>query len=92
MSIQPIEGMWQYHYRLALALTKKTVGLDIAHEMGVEVVVYPEVLRRLLESQWDEARMWCQDHAAILTKEGFRADGLRVTAGDLWRQPFEEGV
>ena len=87
-TLQPIElnqpeDAWLYYYAPALALA--TVGQTDAHaNADINIEVHDAVLELLLAGEWAAAQLRARELGPLLEEEGFRADGLRVVAGESW--------
>lgn len=94
------DRMWRHYYAPALALAESDAGLarSVKPKQAIEPVAAPDikveiqadVVRRLRESQWGEAKRWCLSNSSRLASDGFRPDGIRVVAGPTWTRPFSE--
>lgn len=91
--LQPIEvnqpeDAWLYYYAPALALaTAELTGARANVDINIEV--HEAVLDLLLAGEWAAAQLRARELGPALEAEGFRADGLQVTAGESWRWEHE---
>jgi hypothetical protein len=92
---EPIEvpaqrDVWRYYYAPSLALAEGDIGSESAHALDLRIEIHPEILSFLKRGAWDAAKDWCREHADSFRKEGFRPDGIRVTAGESWLERFKD--
>ena len=92
-TLQPIEvhlpeDAWLYHYALPLALAMAEQA-DTRANADITIEVHEAVLELLLASEWAAARLRVRGLGPVLEEEGFRADGLKVVAGESWRWGHE---
>lgn len=83
-------ALWRYHYVLPFAMIQAAERAPILRAADVTVSAHPVVLGFLRQSQWAAAKIWCVGNGSQLTEDGFRKDGLKVTAGRSWAEPFKE--
>lgn len=89
---------WRSYYAAALAVVGRPEGPDakstnqlVAVEgADVEVGIHPVVLRRLRAEDWEGARLECIERAAELQEQEYQPDGIRVVAGNSWRERTSE--
>ena len=91
-TLEPIEvnlpeDAWRYYYAPALALA--TAGLEDAPAADINIEIHNAVLKLLLASDWAAARLRARELGPALEEGGFRADGLKVVAGESWRRERE---
>lgn len=56
--------------------------------LDVRIKVVQDVVDFLLDRRGDDAKEWCDENEENLLRNGYRADGIRVTAGESWGMPF----
>ena len=79
------EDAWRYYYAPALALaTAKPKDARTAADVKLEV--HDTILDLLLAGDWAAARRRAGELGPALQERGFRADGLKVVAGESWRR------
>ena len=86
------DDAWSHYYAPALAL--HNAGGTVAMSDGraaadIDVEIHPDIRARLLEGDWAAARLRAQEIGRVLNEAGFRADGLKVTAGESWPRERE---
>ncbi len=82
------EDAWRYYYAPALALT--TAGLkDARVATDTNIEVHDAVLKLLLAADCAAARLRARELGPALEEGGFRADGLKVVAGESWQRERE---
>ena len=87
--IHPPEDAWRHYYGPALALATELDTEFIAEErsaLDVKVEIHPKILELLKEGEWTAAKLLAKELGSTLTNEGFLADGLKVEAGQSWRE------
>ena len=92
LSVQPAEDAWRHYYAPALALEAGggTMAMsDGRADADVEVEIRADVRERLVAGEWTEARLRAHETRAVSREDGFRADGLKVRAGESWRRERE---
>lgn len=89
------EGAWRFYYEPALAISEPTEGkiamqADGLAERGadVRVSIAPEIRESLEQGEWNAARSVAYEDQADLMERGFFPDGLSVSCGPSWREPF----
>ena len=83
------EDAWRHYYAPALALATGPDTGFIAEDrssLDVKVEIHPEILELLKEGEWTDAHLLAKELGPTLTKDGFQADGLKVEAGQSWRE------
>ena len=81
------ERDWAAYYMHALALAdqpKDGLLADQFLEADVQVEIHPKLRPLLLEGRWGEARTLTFGLGQVFTQDGYKADGVRVVAGDSW--------
>ena len=89
LSVEPTEDAWRHYYAPALALEAAggSVAMSDARAgADVEVEIRPDVRERLDAGEWTAARSRAHEMRDVMGEEGFHADGIRVRAGEAWRQ------
>ena len=92
LSVELTEDAWRHYYAPALALESDGGSIamsDARAATDVEIEIRADVRERLLGGEWSAARMRAYESRESLQEDGFRADGLRVRAGESWRQGRE---
>ena len=79
------EDAWFYYYAPALAYATGRLA-DGRESTDIKVEVHKTVLELLLAGKWAAAQLRAPELGAALEEGGFRADGLRVVAGESWRR------
>ena len=78
------EDAWLYYYAPALALA--TAGLtEVRADADIKIEVHEAVLELLRSGKWAAAQPLARKIGPALEEGGFRADGLKVVAGESWR-------
>jgi hypothetical protein len=83
---------WRYYYESALSLASvpESGVLNPEREIAdVIVEIHPEIHHLLDEARWSQTREVAVRLRETFLSEGYQPDGLRVTAGESWSQPFE---
>jgi len=78
------EDAWRHYYAPTLALASAGQS-DSRADADVSVQVHDAVLELLLAGKWAAARLRAQELGPELKRGAYRADGLKVVAGDSWR-------
>lgn len=89
LSVEPTEEAWRHYYAPALALEAagETMAMSDARVAAdIEVEIRADVRARLAAGEWTAARERAQEVRAASEAEGFRADGVKVRAGESWRR------
>ncbi len=76
---------WLHYYAPALAIATAR-RVDGREDADIKVEVHQAVLEPLLAGEWAAAQLRAREVGAALREEGFRADGLKVSAGESWRR------
>ncbi len=63
-------------------------GIASLPGLDVRIKVVQDVVDFLLDRKGDDAKEWCDENEENLLRNGYRADGVRVTAGESWGMPF----
>lgn len=94
------DQVWEHYYKPALALVRSApeqVKQPFAEpllvpfsRLDIEVGIFPDVFRMLIENQWGSAKKWCIENSERLRKSEYQPDGLRIAAGKSWLLPFRE--
>ena len=79
------EDAWCYYYAPALACATGRLA-DGRENTDIKVEVHKTVLELLLAGKWAAAQLRARELGGALEEDGFRADGLRVVAGESWRR------
>ena len=79
------EDAWRYYYAPALALGTARLN-DARRAVDINIEVQDAVLKQLLAGDWATARRRARELGPVLEEGGFRADGLKVVAGESWRR------
>ena len=82
------EEAWLYYYAPPLALATARLT-DADSDADIDIEVHEGVLELLLAGKWDAAQLLARELGTALAEGGFRADGLKVVAGESWRQSRE---
>lgn len=83
---------WRYYFEPALRLADELDAGPMVEERrmaDVKVEIHPKILPLLRDGQWLSAKRLAVEMRESLTADGYRPDGVRVTAGDSWEKPFE---
>lgn len=83
---------WRYYYEPTMSLLGglELKVLDIERQMtDVTVKVHPEILDFLGAGDWLGAKQHAQKIRVALTSDGYQLDGLKITAGQSWNQPYQ---
>jgi hypothetical protein len=85
------ETEWRYYYEPALSLSDSdSEPMATERELAdVRIEIHPEVRRLLREGQWSQARHLAIQQRLTFISEGYRPDGIKLTAGESWREPYE---
>ncbi len=92
LEVNPPEDAWRHHYAPSLALYNAggTIAMSEARtDADVNIEIHPEVHERLSAGDWGGARLRVDEDRGGLEEGGFRADGLKVTAGESWSRERE---
>ena len=95
--LEPLEvnvpdDAWGHYYAPALALhgAGGSVAMSDARAAAeVHVEIHAGIRERLLVGEWQAARSLALESRRLLQQEGFRPDGLKVTAGESWARQRE---
>ena len=85
------ENAWRYYYEPTLALAAPSENGEVRRVIDIEVQIHRAVHAPLLDGAWAIARSQARDLQEVFAKEGFRADGVRVVAGDSWTESRQSG-
>ena len=80
---------WRHYYGPTLALATEAdtrILAEVRSALDVKVEVHPAILELLLEGAWTAAHSLARELRTTLDGAGFQADGLRVEAGQSWRE------
>lgn len=83
---------WRFYFEPAFQCSGVTRVAALKAElkmMDIKVYVHPRVGRFLQRGEWSSAKEFTQENHVGLAAEGYRPDGLKVTAGGSWKRPFE---
>ncbi|UPA24485.1 hypothetical protein [Shinella oryzae] len=83
---------WRYYFEPALSLVRAEGGstLAVEREMAdVEVDIHPKIRHLLERGDWLDAKRTADLLREVFSAEGYRPDGIRVTAGETWSRKFE---
>ena len=86
------EEAWSTYYEPALSLAGESTShrsTDDHTALDVDVKIHPEIREFLLGRNWNTARKIAVEMRTDFIDQGFHPDGLKVSAGDSWRQPFK---
>ena len=86
------DDAWRHYYAPALALDNgggKVAMSDARASADVDVEIHPEIREWLVMGEWAAARARAQGIGGLMQETGFRADGLKVTAGESWPRERE---
>jgi hypothetical protein len=86
------EAHWRYYFEPALSLASDTPSAAMAAERelaDVEVEIHPKIHRLLQNGQWSQAKHLASELRAAFISEGYQPDGIRLTAGESWTEPYE---
>jgi hypothetical protein len=86
------DAEWRYYYEPALSLASDTDSEPMAAERelaDVAVEIQPKVRRLLQNGQWSQAKQLAMQQRAALVSEGYQPDGIKLTAGESWMEPYE---
>lgn len=91
--------IWRHYYTPILDLIQSIPSLidQMQHEpifapikqADIQIGIHPGVLAALRESRWQDARIIARVNYEGLNL-GYRADGIKVIAGQSWERPFLE--
>lgn len=85
-------GNWRYYYEpaLSLATDKRSEPFAAERELAdVKVEIHPKIQHLLLEGQWAIAKREAIQLRTTLLSEGYRPDGIKLTAGQSWLRRYE---
>jgi len=86
------EEEWRYYYEPALSLTSESVSETMAAERklaDVTIEIQPKVRHLLLEGRWAQARRLAIRLRTALVSDGYKPDGIKLSAGESWSKPYE---
>lgn len=86
------EAEWRFYFEPALALASELDSEAMVAELAladVRVEIHPKIHRLLLREQWLQAKQMADDLYEVLIEQGYKPDGIRVTAGDSWSSPYD---
>ena len=89
ISVELTEDAWRHYYAPALALESDVGSIAMSEALAatdVEVEIQEDVRERLRGGEWSAARARAYESRDALQDDGFRPDGIRVRAGESWRQ------
>lgn len=81
---------WRYYFEPALSLTLETGSPALDEERAlaaVQVKIHPKLLGLLSAGEWSRAQAVARDMQITFQEEGYQMDGIKVIAGESWRQP-----
>ena len=82
------EDAWRYYYAPPLALAP--AGQKAARgDVDINIEVHEAISDLLLEKEWAAAQLRARELGPELEEGGFRADGLKVVAGESWQRKRE---
>ena len=84
---------WRHHYQPALSLADEPDSPAFALERtlaDVTVKIHPRIMALLRQERWAEARAMAKKLGKRFSKEGYHRDGIKVSAGESWAQPYDE--
>ncbi|KQV35770.1 MULTISPECIES: hypothetical protein [unclassified Rhizobium] len=95
--LDPIElpepdAEWRYYFEPALSLVSAEGGSTLAAEReiaDVDVAIHPKIRPLLERGDWVGAKRTADQLREVFLAEGYRADGIRVIAGESWSKQFE---
>lgn len=90
ISVQLTEEAWRHYYAPTLAwVTSSDISAiqEAKAAADIEVEIREDVLELLIAGDWNKAHSLALDSRQSLEREGFRPDGLKVTAGKSWQEP-----
>ena len=79
----PIDKQWRYYYEPAWLLASETECANIRKAnmgAGISVDIHPKIREFLENGKWQEAHEWAYSNFRKLLDEGFKPDGLKLTA------------
>ena len=85
------EDAWRIYYELAFHLASERMsegGSGNRAPIDVDIEIHPRIRGLLFDGEWTAGRSLANEIEDQLREEGFHADGLKVVAGESWRQPF----
>lgn len=83
---------WRYYFEPALGLASETDLEPIIAERklaDVVVEIHPKIRHLVQDGQWLQAKQLANELRLAFLSEGYQPDGIKVTAGDSWRKPYE---
>jgi hypothetical protein len=95
IELPPPGARWRYYFETALSLASDTGAMSIAAELesaDIKVEIFPKIRHLLQDGQWLAAKELASQLRSELLSEGYRPDGIKVTAGNSWRRPFDAGA
>ena len=95
------EGVWRNYYEPASDLIRaageasrmadRSLLKSLIEELDVSVEANPKVRPLLMKRNWQRAHDVSVELSDVFLKEGYRPDGLRVTAGESWGRRRDAG-
>jgi hypothetical protein len=100
IELLPRDEDWQHYYLPVIDLFRARGGFAeaaVAHhqlsvdvpELDLRIELAPSVADALRHADWTRAREEAMSHAAELREDGFQPDGLRIIAGQSWRERLQ---
>lgn len=89
---------WQYYFEPSLSLASEieSTALDAERALAdVKVEVHPALRELLSVGEWSRGQARAGELRTVFQEQGYQIDGIKVVAGDTWRQPrprLEGGV
>ncbi|MGR9400201.1 hypothetical protein ACU8M5_10690 [Rhizobium leguminosarum] len=85
------DEQWRFYYAPAFALAERLEQADGAvvrelDELDLKLEIHPKIMALLRGNQWSAAHDACGELADLLKSEGFKPDGIKVTAGPSWSE------
>lgn len=84
---------WRYYYEPALSLAKMPEQPILAAEReraDILVEIHPSIRSLLDDGLWAEAQERARELHADFSADGYQSDGIKVSAGESWSEPYEE--
>lgn len=90
---------WMHYYEPVLeavrssdphALRRDRDTLVALEGADVKVGIHPVIARYLIDRQWEQAYQAACEAEALIARDGYQPDGIRVVAGESWIKRFVE--
>ncbi|MBY5475298.1 hypothetical protein HFO86_34720 [Rhizobium leguminosarum] len=87
------DDQWEHYYRPALTFaegdSEDAPALERRSELDLTVEIHPKVLSLLREGGWSAAHNAAIQLGGLFRSEGFKPDGIKVTAGASWSEKLK---